>query len=202
MLQIKIEKTSEGFILREHGYTAISSTAGAVVAALTCVALFCLAGYLDTTREQIGGYLLAAIMAAVAVEAGYFAAVHWGRRLVLDREGCRLQGMLLKERLIPWDTVRDFGVTYKAARSHSRRAQRTASHIYTLYISPTRLSFGEDGREVRRGNRAATLSIKGEDVDELFFHEVFDFCEEQINRGREETDRVKPYIASGRRSED
>ena len=202
MFQIKIEKTSEGFVLREHGYTAIASTAGGVVAALTCVALFCLAGYLDTVRQQIGGYLMAVIMAAVAIEAGCFAAVHWGRRLVLDREGCRLQGLFLKERRIPWNTVRDFGVAYKAVRSHSRRARRTTSHIYTLYISPTRLSFGADGREVRRGNRAATLSIKGDDVDELLSREVFDFCEAQINRGREETDRVKPYIASGRRSED
>ena len=202
MFQIKIEKTSEGFILREHGYTSMASTAGAVVAALTCVALFCLVGYLDTVREQIGGYLMAVIMAAVAIEAGGFAALHWGRRLVLDREGCRLQGMLLKERLISWDTVRDFGVTYKAVRSHSRRVRRTTSHIYTLYISPTRLSFGENGREIRRCNRAATLSIKGEDVNELVFHEVFDFCEEQINRGREAMDRVKLYIASERGSED
>lgn len=202
MFQVKIEKTTEGFILREHRYTAIASTAGAVVAALTCVVLFCLAGYLDTVRRQIGGYLMAVIMAAVAIEAGCFAAVHWDRRLVLDREGCRLQGLFLKGRLIPWDTVRDCGVTYKAARSYSRRAQRTTSHIYTLYISPTRLSFGEDGREVRRGNRAATLSIKGDDVDELFSHAVFDFCEEQINRGRNEMNRVKPCIASGRRSED
>lgn len=199
MLQLKIEKTREGFILREHAYTATASASASVLAILSGAAIFSLAGHLDTIREQIGGYLIAAGMAAMAVRAVADAVIHWGRRLVLDGEGCRLQGKLLREKRIPWDSVRDFGVTYKAVRSGSNH--RT-SHIYTLYISPTRLSSGSAGRENRRENRALTLSIKGDDVDELFFHEVFDFCEKQINRGREEPDRVKLYLPSDRYPED
>ena len=205
MLSIQIEKTPDGFIIRESGYVAAISTVGCLLAAFTCAIGVALSGGMDSVRERIGCMVIVALFAVVSVSVGFDAVTHFGRRLVMDSGGCRLQGTFLKERSIPWDAVRDFGVTHKTVRTRGGYAghfRGHTHHIYTLYVSPTRLSSTSDGRVVQRSNRAVILQIRGADVDDLLSREVLDFCEKQVNRGREESERVVLYLATSRQSED
>lgn len=199
MFRLTIEKTSDGYVLREHGYVAASAATGSILTVLVCAVIFSLIGYVETPRERMGCYAVAALLAVPMILTGYNAVTHWGRRLVLDGEGCRLRGVFLREQFIPWTAVKDFGVTHKVV--HTSRGIRV-SHVYTLYISPTHLSATSEGRVIGRSNRAVTLQIRGTDVEDLRSVGVVDFCDTQINRDREDEGRVKPYIAADRRSED
>jgi hypothetical protein len=166
------------------------------VSALVCAVILSLIGYVDTPRERMGCYALSVLLTVPMISAGYKAVTHWGRRLVLDGEGCRLRGNLVREQMIPWTAVKDFGVTHKV--EHTRRGIRV-SHVYTLYISPTHLSAASEGRVIGRSNRAVTLQIRGADAEDLLAVGVVDFCDTQINRDRKDEERIRPYV---RRSED
>ena len=129
------------------------------------------------------------LMVLILLGAGIYLLVdNLGRHLVLDEAGAHLRRALMKEVFLPWDQVRDFGTAHQDGTHRNRN-----SRVHYFYISPTYLSSGSQSRIIRRSNRALSLTVSRDEIDELYAVGILDSCEKKINTGREEWDKVKPY---------
>ena len=187
---MKITKTDNGYgyVLRQSPFPA---AAGGMILGMGLIMLVFTLPFLtiaDGTRELAMMIFLMVFLALFMGIGIYQLIANAGRRLVLDTEGVRLRGALMKERFIPWSKVRDLGVTHEDGGP--RRRQQRAHYFY---VSPTRL--GSDGsvRVIRKHNRALILAVSRNEIDGLYGRGVVDFCEKRANEGREEWDRVVPY---------
>ena len=185
---MKIVKTDTGYTLRQSPFPA---AAGGMILGMGLVMTAFSITFLpavSSTKEVAAMVFLAAVLALFMGAGIYHLIADLGRRLVLDEDGAHLQCTLLKERFIPWSKVRDLGCTHEDGTGR-RRNQR----VHYFYISPTRLGSNGHVRVIRRYNRALRLMVSRDEIDELYGRGVIDFCEKQVNQGRDEWDRVVPY---------
>ena len=187
---MKIDKSDTGFTLRQSRFPAVMG--GVILVTGLCMTAFMLPFLLvfNSTRELVGMVFLIAFLAVIIGAGIHQVITHTGRHLVLDGEGIRLRRTFMKECFLPWEGVRDFGITHEDGTGR-RRSQR----IHYVYLSPTRLSAGGQSRVIRKSNRALSLTVSRDEIDELYGQGVMDFCETCINRGRDEWSRVAPYTS-------
>ena len=189
---MKIVKIDGGYILRQSRFPLISGVS--LLAVSLCLGLFLLA-FLPVAQgtNERWGMALCCLMTLILFGAGLYLLIeNLGRHLVLDEDGVHLRLTLMKETFLPWEKVRDFGITHQDGTGR-RRSQR----IHYFYISPTYLSSGGSARVIRRSNRAMSLTVSRDEIDELYGRGVIDLCTQRINRDRTEPYRITLYNSLG-----
>ena len=196
MFSLKVFKNDDGYVLREGRTLMLISLFACVVSMLLTLGVMLAVPHMETRREQIGGYLMLMMCLALIGECVGMFVQNLGRRLVIDREGVCLQRTILRARSISWNEVNDLGVVREAIQASARNSfsGRRTQVRYILYVSPRRLSYKAGARVIRRKDRALTLIIRFDDMDELHRQGVFDLCELRVNGGREDADRVTLYL--------
>lgn len=185
---MKIVKIDGGYMLRQSRFPLISAIS--LLAVGLCLGLFLLAflPVAQNTQEQ-WGMAVCGLMVLILLGAGIYLLVdNLGRHLVLDEAGAHLRRTLMKEVFLPWDQVRDFGTAHQDGTHRNRN-----SRVHYFYISPTYLSSNGQSRVIRKSNRALSLTVSRDEIDELYGQGVMDLCTRQINRGRTDPYRILLY---------
>lgn len=185
---MKIVKIDGGYMLRQSRFPLISAIS--LLAVGLCLGLLLLAflPVAQSTREQ-WGMAVCGLMVLILLGAGIYLLVdNLGRHLVLDETGAHLRRTLMKEVFLPWDQVRDFGTAHQDGTHRNRN-----SRVHYFYISPTYLSSNGQSRVIRKSNRALSLTVSRDEIDELYGQGVMDLCTRQINRGRTDPYRILLY---------
>lgn len=185
---MKIIKTDGGYTLRQSPFPLISGITLLSVGLFLGLILLAFLPVAQSTKEKCG-MAACGLMVLILLGAGLYLLIdNIGRHLVLDQNGVHLRRTLMKETVIPWEKVRDFGITHQDG-TYRHRNQR--AHYF--YISPSPLYSDGRVRVIRPKNRALSLMVSRDEIDELYAVGILDFCEKQINEEREEWDTVKPY---------
>ena len=185
---MKIVKIDGGYMLRQSRFPLISAIS--LLAVGLCLGLLLLAflPVAQNTQEQ-WGMAVCGLMVLILLGAGIYLLVdNLGRHLVLDETGAHLRRTLMKEVFLPWDQVRDFGTAHQDGTHRNRN-----SRVHYFYISPTYLSSNGQSRVIRKSNRALSLTVSRDEIDELYGQGVMDLCTRQINRGRTDPYRILLY---------
>ena len=185
---MKINKTDTGYVLRQSRFLVVSGGLLLFMGIGFTALLVLLLPSFDLPEDRPALVYMICTLALLYGAGGYLLVANLGRRMVLDGEGVRLRATLLKERLLPWASVRDLGITHKDGQG-----RQSWKRTHYLYVSPTRL--GTDGhiRVIRSKNRALCLTVSRGEIDELYALGVMDRCTEWANRGKEGYDRVAAY---------
>ena len=183
---MKITKIDGGYTLRQSSFPLISGIVLLSAGLFLGLILLAFLPVAQSTQEKCG-MAVCGLMVLVLLGTGLFQLIdNIGRQLVLDQNGVHLRRTLMKEAVIPWEKVRGFGIAHQDG-TYRHRNQR----VHYFYISPTPLY--AHSLVVRPQKRALSLMVSRDEIDELYAAGILDFCEKNINTGREEWDKVKPY---------
>lgn len=198
MNQIKIFKNDDGYILSLPKFSLYGPVVSIVLGVFLVLAILPFWDLIGAD-EWIAAVMVLLLAAFCEGFGGILIITHAGLKLVLDREGARLQRRFMKEKFIPWESVKDIGVACDDTEWTIFGEKKRPSHkfSYTLYVSPVRLSWKAGRRTLRMKDRALNLPIMRDDIGRLYEQGVFDLCLERINRDRAEEDRLSVYRDPG-----
>ena len=110
MKNIRIQKTSRGFVLRHSA----SHLAEAILSSLLCIGLsifsFVRAGSKPNVDAAVLGIVCGAFCLCLGIILLYFTA---GQRMVLNDEGVHLYRLGFHTRSLPWEEIREWGTRFE-----------------------------------------------------------------------------------------
>lgn len=168
--ETRVEYRPERIVLRRSLWTVLAAVLALWLALLGVnMVLVALPEWSDWSWSltQTLELLMLSVWFLLTLSFGFYWIFVRPGRLVLDREGVELRGLLWKKRL-GWEQLRDYGVSYLL---HDR-----GELLYVLYFSETELEFDDTGRKkLSRGVLQIRLSAQ---LLDAHIGPIMDFCQD------------------------